>query len=557
MSLKLKILFSCLLCIGLIIVLASSLWAYRSQALLHQAFESDLQQIEALVVPSLSSAVWDFSTSLAETALSGLPEFDGFVYASVEASGQRFASFTSSDEWSPDWDATIAAAIAGEQTGPHRIVVQPLLNDEEVIGEFILAFDESFIAESIWAVIFEVSLYCLVLGLLAGAALYFVLRASMRPLSRVLGHLGQLEAGNTAIDIPEVRQPAEIGALAQGIDTLREAMISNAAAEQARQQSTMEQQKAVTTLSEVLRKMSNRILSVRIGRDFPDGHHEVRDHFNSALDAMCRAIDEISDSSYQMTMQVEHVGEAVGNLATRTEQQAGRLEASSRALGDLRTSMQTYAKQAESMGAASKAVSSEVSAGDVLAERASASMETITDLSRQITASASIVDDISFQTNLLALNAGVEAARAGSAGSGFAVVAHEVRALSLRAAEAAAEIKDLAKRSLDSINAGSGLVGETRAALNDIVGSVNGMTQNIEALVSQSGLQSQMIVDIDTALSELDSFTQQNAAMAQETNATTDGLVVDFSNLRATISDFETGNGTGADPGDDKTMDAA
>ena len=92
--------------------------------------------------------------------------------------------------------------------------------------------------------------------------------------------------------------------------------------------------------------------------------------------------------------------------------------------------------------------------------------------SREIGQIIGVIDEIAFQTNLLALNAGVEAARAGDAGRGFAVGASEVRALAQRSAEAAKEIKALISTSGVQVEQGVAYVGQTGEALVAIVRQV-------------------------------------------------------------------------------------
>ncbi len=152
-----------------------------------------------------------------------------------------------------------------------------------------------------------------------------------------------------------------------------------------------------------------------------------------------------------------------------------------------------------------------------------------------------MIDGIAFQTNLLALNAGVEAARAGEAGKGFAVVASEVRALALRATEAANAIKQRVAAVTGHVESGVSLVNETGSALETIISRVSTVTASISTIAETAGEQSLALRKISKAISAMDQMTQQNAAMVEETNAATKNLTQEASQLSNAFASFKIG----------------
>jgi len=150
-----------------------------------------------------------------------------------------------------------------------------------------------------------------------------------------------------------------------------------------------------------------------------------------------------------------------------------------------------------------------------------------------------VIDGIAFQTNLLALNAGVEAARAGDAGKGFAVVASEVRALAQRSAEAAKDVKDRINASSQQVDAGVELVGETGKALERIVGHIAGISELVEGIALGADQQSAGLTQVNTAVSEMDGVTQQNAAMVEEATAAARSLAGEADELALQIGEFK------------------
>ena len=146
-------------------------------------------------------------------------------------------------------------------------------------------------------------------------------------------------------------------------------------------------------------------------------------------------------------------------------------------------------------------------------------MGSINDSSRKVVDIVGVIDGIAFQTNILALNAAVEAARAGEQGRGFAVVASEVRNLAQRSAAAAKEIKTLIGDSVEKVDAGSKLVIEAGATMDEIVASVKRVTDIMSEITAASEEQSSGIEQVNVVIAQMDKGTQQNAALVEEATA--------------------------------------
>jgi methyl-accepting chemotaxis sensory transducer len=221
----------------------------------------------------------------------------------------------------------------------------------------------------------------------------------------------------------------------------------------------------------------------------------MRAALRNSLNEVRSVVDNISTASTQI---------ATGNhdLSARTEQAASNLEETASAMEEL-TSTVTHSADAAAQAnqLASSAAQVAQRGGQVVAQVVS-TMDEINASSKKIADIIGVIDGIAFQTNILALNAAVEAARAGEQGRGFAVVAGEVRSLAQRSAEAAKEIKTLINASVERVESGSRLVGDAGSTMDEIVASVQRVTDIVGEISSAAREQSQGIGQVNVAVAD-------------------------------------------------------
>jgi len=244
----------------------------------------------------------------------------------------------------------------------------------------------------------------------------------------------------------------------------------------------------------------------------------------SAASEVLVASGEISAGSLDLSNRTERAAAALQEAASSTQSvaaQAGRCAAAAEQASGLATDA---ARRAERGG--------EVIAGTVL------SMDHIQQSARKIGEIIRFIDDVSAQTAILALNAAVEAARAGDQGRGFAVVAADVRALAQRSASAAKQIQELVSATLGRVDIGHELVQEAGAAMHEIVGSVRRVQEAVEGVSATLAQQTGAIGGIHSRITELDTATQQNAALVEQSAAAATALREQASALADSVAAF-------------------
>ena len=232
---------------------------------------------------------------------------------------------------------------------------------------------------------------------------------------------------------------------------------------------------------------------------------------------------------------------ASGNLdlSSRTEQQASALEETASSMEELTSTVKQNADNARQANQLAVSASDVAVRGGKVVAQVVDTMASINASAKRIVDIISVIDGIAFQTNILALNAAVEAARAGEQGRGFAVVASEVRNLAQRSAAAAKEIKTLIGDSVDKVAAGSTLVNQAGATMDEIVSSVRRVTDIMGEISAASAEQEAGIGQINRAITEMDTVTQENAALVEEAAAAAASLQEQASELSNTVSVFK------------------
>ncbi|WP_284616125.1 methyl-accepting chemotaxis protein [Aquabacterium humicola] len=227
------------------------------------------------------------------------------------------------------------------------------------------------------------------------------------------------------------------------------------------------------------------------------------------------------------------------DLSSRTEQQASNLQQTSASMAQLTDTVRTNTSAAREASQLASSAAQVAGDGGATVNEVVRRMEEIQASSRKITEIIGVIDAIAFQTNILALNAAVEAARAGEQGRGFAVVASEVRSLAQRSAQAAREIKTLISDSVERIDGGSKLVTQAGATMADIVARVKQVSTLVAEITQASAEQEAGIGQIGLAVNDLDTMTQQNAALVEQSSAAAESLKGQASRLTETVSQFQ------------------
>jgi len=293
--------------------------------------------------------------------------------------------------------------------------------------------------------------------------------------------------------------------------------------------------------TEVARTVASGDLSTAIEPGNQDELGQLLTSLAEMNGSLAEIVDRVREAAEKVTVASSQIAAGNTDLSARTEEQASNLEETAASIEEMTATVSQnaqHAAQANELAAAARDVASK--GGHVVGEVVK-TMEGIQASSHKISDIIGVIDSIAFQTNILALNAAVEAARAGEQGRGFAVVASEVRNLAQRSADAAREIKGLITESVQRVEDGSKLAGGAGATMEEIVASVNRVSQLISEIAGATAEQSSGIAQANAAVSQLDKATQQNAALVEESTAASESLRQLAHEMSAAVAVFRLG----------------
>jgi methyl-accepting chemotaxis protein len=253
-----------------------------------------------------------------------------------------------------------------------------------------------------------------------------------------------------------------------------------------------------------------------------------------------RFMHELSTGGDQTASAARHVSSASHALAEEAAEQAASLEEMTSSVEEMSSMIKQNAESARAGADLIKETNRVVGWGQRSMSRL---LEVISDIKTSSDETAKIVrtiDEIAFQTNLLALNAAVEAARAGEAGKGFAVVADEVRSLAQRSAEAAKLTAALIDGSVHSSHNGVAAAEETGRAFEEIALNAAKVSNLVGEVAAASQEQAQGIEQINLAVGEMDQVTQAVAANAEESASSSQELLAQAEELNHMVARIET-----------------
>lgn len=365
----------------------------------------------------------------------------------------------------------------------------------------------------------------MIIGFIA-IIIVFVVAAMManyisKPMNVVKDVLTGVAEGNLNATIPEAKGSDEIAVLQNTAKMLVEML-----------------QSIIGQTNNVLGSIAKGDLRIADMDHYPGEYDSLASSVNSIKFTLNKLIAEIQNAALGVDTGSKELAEATQALSQGTLTQANSIQTVAGNLGGVVEAIDRNSEQGELVNKKLGNLDDQIQNMNSQMQNLFNAVKEIEDLSSSIQKIVSTIDGIAFQTNILSLNASVEAARAGDMGSGFAVVAEEVRNLAIQCSESSKKTSDLVTHCVNAINNAKKCADDTFESLSAIVSDSSEISGAFEKIASDTTDQAEKSKRIQKEIDNISDVVQTNTATAEQTAASTAVLSEQAANLGELIRNF-------------------
>lgn len=270
------------------------------------------------------------------------------------------------------------------------------------------------------------------------------------------------------------------------------------------------------SLSDILNKVGKGELVFTLPKMRKDEFGELFFHVGNMQKALISTILTVKRETLEIKRGASEIASGNQELSSRTEEQASALQQTTASMEEIKTAVANNTENTQEANVIINQSNDIVRDGASVMKEAISSMKKIEQGALKVGEINDVINNLASQTNILALNAAVEAARAGEQGRGFTVVAAEVRNLASKSADAAKEISQILKASIEDVAEGTSLVNKTGEHMQEIVASIAKVNNIMKGISLASEEQRVGIEQIAVAINQMDTVVQQNASLVDQ-----------------------------------------
>ena len=294
----------------------------------------------------------------------------------------------------------------------------------------------------------------------------------------------------------------------------------------------------ISDIHQVLTRVADGNLNARPQMDYKGDFTQIRDSLDSIIRSMNETISGFRAASVRLAGMAEELSGQSGELHHASLEQNQSTEALVSEVAHVKKQLADVTENSGETRCKTEEIAQCIDRANTQMSALSSAMHDISSNADEITKIAKAIEDISFQTNILALNASVEAARAGNAGSGFAVVANEVQNLAVKSAEAAQSATGMIENTRAIIRTGVELNADTADSLKDISAVSVEISEISDRLVHAVERQENALTVIEERIENISDIADRNLQNAEGTKQSSGLLAQEAEKLHVQVSNF-------------------
>lgn len=347
-------------------------------------------------------------------------------------------------------------------------------------------------------------------------------RNILHPIIAVRDQMGEISLGNLSAEFPLEADTSEIGMLVASIHETKK-----------------ELKNYIHDIDSKLAQMAQGKMNLTIDTDYRGEFLPIQNALRQILDSLNLALSRINHTASQVSDESEQMASDAQILSAGAAEQASAIQELSANIQSLSGQVTSTSQDADKARQASMDSAAQLTACSKKMEQLTSAMGDISEASQKINGIIKTIEDISFQTNILAINASVEAARAGTYGRGFAVVADEVQSLANKSSVAAKDITKLIENSLELVQHGTTLSGDTTEALAIGVAGSKSTADLIQKIADSAQQQALSLEQLTGGVEQISDVVQTNTATAEKSAASASELHKQAEELKQSVQKFK------------------
>ncbi len=347
-------------------------------------------------------------------------------------------------------------------------------------------------------------------------------RKILHPIIAVRDQMGEISMGNLSAEFPLESDTSEIGMLVASIHETKK-----------------ELKNYIHDIDYKLAQMAQGKMNLSIDTDYRGEFLPIQNALRQILDSLNLALSQINHTARQVSDESEQMASDAQVLSSGAAEQASAIQELSANIQSLSSQVSSTSQDADNARKTSMDSAAQLTACSKKMKELTSAMADISESSQKINGIIKTIEDISFQTNILAINASVEAARAGTYGRGFAVVADEVQSLANKSSIAAKDITKLIENSLELVQHGTALSGDTTEALAVGVSGSQSTADLIQKIADSAQQQALSLQQLTDGVEQISDVVQTNTATAEKSAASASELHKQAEELKQSVQKFQ------------------